>query len=35
MFGATGHGWVRMALVPTEEECARAAQILERHLGDR
>ncbi|MCA9729201.1 MAG: aminotransferase class I/II-fold pyridoxal phosphate-dependent enzyme [Candidatus Eisenbacteria bacterium] len=35
MFGATGEGWVRMALVPTEEECAHAAALLERHLGDR
>src|SRR5690606_31230800 len=33
MFGETGRGWVRMALVPTEEECARAATILERLLG--
>jgi acetylornithine aminotransferase len=33
MFGETGRGWVRMALVPTEGECARAATILERHAG--
>jgi succinyldiaminopimelate transaminase len=29
LFGSTGSGWVRMALVPTEEDCARAAKILE------
>ena len=28
-FGAAGEGYVRLALVPTEEECARAAEILE------
>ncbi len=27
--GASGEGYVRFALVPTEEECARAAAILE------
>ena len=27
-FGAAGEGYWRMALVPTEEECARAAEIL-------
>src|SRR5207237_10638664 len=27
-FGAAGEGYWRMALVPTEEECVRAAEIL-------
>jgi aspartate/methionine/tyrosine aminotransferase len=27
--GASGEGYVRFALVPTEEECARAVEILE------
>jgi succinyldiaminopimelate transaminase len=27
--GAGGEGWVRLALVPTEEECARAAELIE------
>jgi acetylornithine aminotransferase len=31
-FGAAGEGYWRMALVPTEEECGRAAAILERVL---
>ncbi len=31
-FGETGQGWIRMALVPTEEECGRAAEILRRVL---
>jgi acetylornithine aminotransferase len=31
-FGAAGEGYWRMALVPTEEECRRAAAILERAL---
>ena len=31
-FGPSGAGYVRFALVPTEEECARAAQILEEVL---
>jgi acetylornithine aminotransferase len=31
-FGAAGEGYWRMALVPTEEECRRAAAILERVL---
>jgi acetylornithine aminotransferase len=31
-FGAAGEGWVRMALVPTLEECREAAEILERVL---
>ena len=30
--GASGEGYVRFALVPTEEECARAVEILERAL---
>jgi acetylornithine aminotransferase len=28
--GASGEGYVRFALVPTEEECSRAVEILER-----
>jgi acetylornithine aminotransferase len=28
-FGAAGEGYVRMALVPTQSECERAATILE------
>ena len=28
MFGPSGEGYVRFALVPTLEECARAAEIL-------
>jgi succinyldiaminopimelate transaminase len=31
-FGPSGEGYFRMALVPTEEECARAAAILEAVL---
>jgi succinyldiaminopimelate transaminase len=31
-FGPAGDGYFRMALVPTEEECRRAATILERVL---
>jgi acetylornithine aminotransferase len=31
-FGPSGEGYFRMALVPTEEECARAAAILEEAL---
>jgi succinyldiaminopimelate transaminase len=31
-FGAAGEGYWRMALVPTEDECRRAAAILERVL---
>jgi succinyldiaminopimelate transaminase len=31
-FGAAGEGYWRMALVPTEEECRRAAAILEHAL---
>ena len=31
-FGPSGSGYWRLALVPTEEECARAAEILERVL---
>ena len=31
-FGAAGEGYVRLALVPTEEDCERAAAILERVL---
>ena len=30
--GAAGEGYVRFALVPTEEECARAAALLEQAL---
>ena len=30
--GAPGEGYVRVALVPSEEECARAVEILERVL---
>jgi succinyldiaminopimelate transaminase len=30
--GAAGEGYVRIALVPSEEECARAVEILERVL---
>jgi acetylornithine aminotransferase len=30
--GAAGEGYVRVALVPSEEECARAVEILERAL---
>jgi N-succinyldiaminopimelate aminotransferase len=30
--GAAGEGYFRLALVPSEEECARAAEILERVL---
>ncbi|HWJ32449.1 MAG TPA: aminotransferase class I/II-fold pyridoxal phosphate-dependent enzyme, partial [Gaiellaceae bacterium] len=32
LFGPAGEGYFRMALVPTEEECVRAAAILERVL---
>ena len=31
-FGPSGAGYVRFALVPTEEECRRAAKILEEVL---
>jgi LL-diaminopimelate aminotransferase len=31
-FGPAGEGYWRIALVPTEEECRRAAEILERVL---
>jgi acetylornithine aminotransferase len=31
-FGPSGDGYVRIALVPTEEECRRAAEILEEVL---
>ncbi|TML29959.1 MAG: aminotransferase class I/II-fold pyridoxal phosphate-dependent enzyme [Actinobacteria bacterium] len=31
-FGSAGEGYFRLALVPTEEECRRAATILERVL---
>ena len=31
-FGPDGEGYVRMALVPTQEECERAAAILEAAL---
>jgi aspartate/methionine/tyrosine aminotransferase len=31
-FGPSGAGYWRLALVPTEQECALAAQILERVL---
>jgi N-succinyldiaminopimelate aminotransferase len=31
-FGPSGHGYWRLALVPTEAECERAAEILERVL---
>jgi succinyldiaminopimelate transaminase len=31
-FGAAGEGYWRMALVPTEDECRRAAEILEEAL---
>jgi acetylornithine aminotransferase len=31
-FGAAGEGYWRMALVPTEDECRKAAEILERVL---
>jgi len=31
-FGASGEGYWRIALVPTEDECRRAAEILERVL---
>ena len=31
-FGAAGEGYVRLALVPTEDECGRAAAILEEVL---
>ncbi|MCB9464982.1 MAG: aminotransferase class I/II-fold pyridoxal phosphate-dependent enzyme [Candidatus Eisenbacteria bacterium] len=31
-FGESGRGWIRMALVPTLEECEQAARILEREL---
>ena len=30
--GASGEGYVRYALVPTEDDCARAAAILEDAL---
>jgi aspartate/methionine/tyrosine aminotransferase len=32
-FGPSGAGYVRFALVPTEEECRRAAAILEEVLA--
>jgi acetylornithine aminotransferase len=31
-FGPAGEGYVRMALVPTQAECERAAEILESVL---
>jgi aspartate/methionine/tyrosine aminotransferase len=31
-FGPSGRGYWRLALVPTEAECERAAEILERVL---
>ncbi len=31
-FGAAGEGYVRLALVPTEDECARAAEIIREVL---
>ena len=31
-FGPSGAGYVRFALVPTEDECRRAAAILEEVL---
>ena len=31
-FGAAGEGYWRMALVPTEDECRRAAAILDEVL---
>jgi len=31
-FGPAGEGYVRLALVPTQDECQRAAEILERVL---
>ena len=31
-FGPSGDGYVRIALVPTEEECRRAAEILDEAL---
>ena len=31
-FGPAGEGYIRIALVPTEEECRRAAEILEEAL---
>jgi acetylornithine aminotransferase len=34
-FGPEGEGYVRMAMVPTIEECERAADALDRVLGDR
>ncbi len=30
--GASGEGYVRFALVPTEDECRRAVEILEQAL---
>jgi succinyldiaminopimelate transaminase len=33
-FGPEGEGYVRMAMVPTIEECERAAQALDKVLGD-
>jgi aspartate/methionine/tyrosine aminotransferase len=30
--GAAGEGYFRVALVPSEEECARAVELLERVL---
>ena len=32
-FGADGEGFVRMALVPTLEDCKRAAELLVRRFG--
>ena len=32
MFGESGEGYVRFALVPTLEDCERAAQILQEAL---
>jgi aspartate/methionine/tyrosine aminotransferase len=31
-FGAAGEGYVRFALVPTEDECAEAVDLLDRVL---
>jgi acetylornithine aminotransferase len=32
-FGAAGEGYVRIALVPTVEDCERAAALLVRRFG--
>jgi aspartate/methionine/tyrosine aminotransferase len=31
-FGPAGEGYIRMALVPTEDECRRAADLLREAL---